>query len=144
MKGLNNNITLLKYAKYENKPELIIEIVKAGSDINTLNESRENSLHIATQHNNNNIITTLIELKINLNDKDQNGNTALHYAVILKNKIAAKALIEVGANPNIKNNDNKTALKIAQEKHVEMVKILLPNSTKKKAFYAKKRITLNW
>ena len=141
---LNNNINLLKYAKHGDNPELLIEIIEAGADKNAVNETGATSLHIATQHANNNIIAALIKLKVNLNDKDQNGNTALHYAVMIKNKIAAKALVEVGANPNIKNNDNKTALKIAQENHIEMVKILLPTATKKKAFYTKERTPLNW
>ena len=139
--ALQQNVHLLKYAQYENNPELIKEMVKAGAELNTVNEDGATALHLATQHNNNAIVEALIELKANLNDKDQKGNTALHYAVIIKNKIASKALIAVGANPNIKNNDNKTALKIAQEQYnPEMVKILLPTSIHKTSFYNKKRI----
>lgn len=138
---INNeqNDKLLRLAEYENNPELIKEIIQAGAEINTFDESGATALHIATHFANNDVVAILIELKANLNDKDQQGNTALHYAVITKNKVAAEALIAVGANPNIKNNDNQTALKIAQKRNDhKMLKILLPTVIHKVKFYNKK------
>ncbi|MNK23705.1 Ankyrin repeats (3 copies) [compost metagenome] len=79
-------------------------------DINQLNDSSQNLLHIAIANENNEVAQDLIKRGININAQDFKGQTPLHFAAAYNNFFVAKNLVENGAEVNVRDVYGNTPL----------------------------------
>jgi len=94
--------------------EVIRQHIKAGSDLNILEPSRESSpLITAAAMGKTEAAEILIKGGADLNYQNVDGSTALHTAAAFGNIEVAKILIDSGADLNIQNKDGSTALHTA-------------------------------
>jgi len=94
--------------------EVIRQHIKAGSDLNILEPSRESSpLITAAALGKTEAAEILIKGGADLNYQNVDGSTALHTAAAFGNTEIAKILIDSGADLNCKNNEGSTALHTA-------------------------------
>ena len=107
--------------------EVIRQHVKAGSDLNIAEPTRQSSpLITAAAMNKIEAAKILIEAGADLNHKNADGSTALHTAIVFGNSDLARILINSGTDLNLQNNDGSTALHLAVFfGHAEVVKALL-------------------
>jgi len=117
----------LHSAVVTNNLEVIRKHIKAGSDLNILEPSRESTPIItAAFMGNSEAAKILIKAGADVNYKNADGSTALHTAAAFGKKEVALILIESGTDLNIKNNEGSTALHTAAFFcHVEIVEALL-------------------
>jgi len=104
--------TLLQNAIINKKPTTVIEtLIKAGADIETLNNNKETPLFTAVQAGEPAYIQLLIEAGAELNIFNNEGQTPLIAAATRKNKKEdiIKLLLDSGADASIKDRDRKAA-----------------------------------
>lgn len=77
------------------------ELIKAGADINNLNNKDETPLHDAATNNAAMVAEVLVKAKAELNVKDQGGETPLHHAAAHGNVRIAEILLKAGADKTI-------------------------------------------
>ena len=113
IKGYN----ALLYAAFRGNLEIFEKLIKLGADLDIINSSGLNVLHLAVQGNHPNLIVYLIEkCGFNINSKDNNGRTALHWGISMNSKQAVDYLVYYNIDINIKDNNGVTALDIAYDK----------------------------
>ena len=94
--------------------EYIIQHIKAGTDVNEINNSNgQIALHYAAIHNHNEIIKILIDSGSNIDAKDNLDMTPLHLAALGGHKKIVKMLINSGALINPINLHGKTPIDLA-------------------------------
>ena len=90
IKGYN----ALLYAAFRGNLEIFEKLIKLGADLDKINSSGLNVLHLAVQGNHPNLIVYLIEkCGFNINSKDNNGRTALHWGISMNSKQAVDYLV---------------------------------------------------
>ncbi|MFN7038307.1 MAG: ankyrin repeat domain-containing protein [Alphaproteobacteria bacterium] len=102
------------FAVQANKIEALKELIKAGSDINILENGGKTALHIAPLYlpklnNNINIVKELIKAGIDIDLKDKEGFSALDYASFRGNNGIVEELIKAGVD-----TDKRTSKRITQ------------------------------
>ena len=95
------------------------EILEAGEDINSQNNSGETPLHNAIKESYYNIAKKLIDYGVDVNLKTSTGDTPLHSAITSKIKTVGTAIIKLllerpDINLDITNKDNHTPLMLAK------------------------------
>lgn len=104
----------LHAAIYVRDYEAIQQHIKAGSDINIKEPSRESTpLITAVFLNEPKAVKLLMDAGADLNYKNQDGSTALHTAAVFGRREIADLLINGNADLNIKNNEGSTPLHLA-------------------------------
>jgi len=94
--------------------EVIRQHIKAGSDLNVLESTRESTpLISAAALGRLEVAEILIDGGADINYKNADGSTALHTAIAFGWTEIAEILIDAGTDLNIKNNDGSTALHTA-------------------------------
>jgi len=73
-------------------------LIKAGADLNMINNNHQTALILASQANNIWAVKMLLEAEADVNIKDNEGKTALDYALIAKNQEIIQQLREAGAS----------------------------------------------
>ena len=113
--------------------EVIQQHIKAGSDVNVLEPSRESTpLITAAFLGKAEIAKILIDAGADLDYQNVDGSTALLTAAVFGRTEAAKILIDAGTDVNIQNNEGATALHSAAFFcHEEIVKALLAKGADK-------------
>jgi len=113
--------------------EVIRQHIKAGSDLNVLEPTRESTpLITAAYLGRTEAAEILINAGADINYKNKDGSTALHTAIAFIKTKVAKILIDAGIDLNIKNNDGSTALHTAAFFcNVEIVEALLEKGADK-------------
>lgn len=92
-----------------NEEETVKRLLKAGSDVNELNDDGETPLHCAIYSNSLKTILMLLEYGADINARDKNGNTPLHIAIKIcsgsnkYSKFLIHELIQNGANTEVTN-----------------------------------------
>ena len=90
--------------------ENVIRHLKAGADVNELDEYGYTPLIESAIANHTDIAALLIEYGANTNAHDVTGNTALHWAVENNNLDLCRLLLKNNANPNAYSNYGQPAL----------------------------------
>ncbi|MBT8383496.1 MAG: ankyrin repeat domain-containing protein, partial [Ignavibacteria bacterium] len=113
--------------------EVIRQHIKAGSDLNVVEPTRESTpLITAAALERPEAAEILIEGGADINYQNADGSTALHTAIAFSKTELAEILIDAGIDLNIKNNDGSTALHTAAFFcNTEVVKALLENGADK-------------
>jgi ankyrin repeat protein len=90
-------------AAYHGNRDIVQLLINSGADINTLDGTRETSLHKASYKGHKNVIEILISNGANINAESGDGSTPLYLAALNHHQEAAQLLIEYGAviNPDI-------------------------------------------
>ena len=112
----------------EGTPQQVEAVIKAGTDVNAINELgwRTPLMNAAGRNNNPEVLRVLIQAGANVNAKDNYGSTPLMYAALNDNSEVFKALIQAGANVNAKNDDGWTPLMLAAgDNSAEVVSVLI-------------------
>ncbi len=123
----------LHSAVAEDDLEAIRQHIKAGSDLNVLEPSRESTpLITAALLGKTEAAKILIDAGADLNYKNADGSTALHTAAAFGKTEVAKILIDAGIDLNIRNKEGSTSLHTAAFFcSVEIVEALLEKSADK-------------
>lgn len=113
--------------------EAIRQHIKAGSDLNVLEQSRFSTPIItAAAMGNAEAAKLLINAGADLNYQNADGSTALHTAAVFRKNEVAKMLIDAGINLDTQNNDGATPLHTAAFfGNIELVKYLLEKGADK-------------
>jgi len=89
-----------------NNLKMVKELIKAGANLDILDNIGNTALILASYRNNIEIAKELIKAGANVNSQDKYGSTALIYASYKNNIEITKELIKAGADWNLKNYDN--------------------------------------
>lgn len=102
------------------------------SDVNAVNVSNENLLHIAAAHGHTEIIDYLISKGAKLDVKDKKGRTPLHRAAEKGHVNAVKVLLQAGANMYSLDQEGKTPLHLAsQNQHTDVLRSILKKEARR-------------
>ena len=89
--------------------DLIRALIEHKSDLESLNDSKLNPLHIATKSKSSiAIINLMIEKKSPISNCDKFGNIPLHYATKNENLEVIKLVVEKSSSLNLQNNLKST------------------------------------
>lgn len=98
--------------------------LKAGIDVNSINNDGETLLHIAIKKNQNNIVNLLLDSNASINACDNNGKTPLHLAIEY-NPYYVEVLINHGADVNSIDRDGQAPLHLALKYYPSHVALLI-------------------
>ena len=93
-------------------------LVKAGADVNILNNIRISSLHVASKGNDENVVQLLVEHGAAIDAVDVHGSTPLHFACCHFKPAVVDTLLHQCADIDTVNNDGYTALQLAMYRPV--------------------------
>ena len=100
-RNASNNTPLLWMRSYAN-PESLELLIKAGADVNALNERQENSLHCAIREGIPQCVTVLLaQAEMELNRVSPKAGPPLHLACSIPDVDSVLALLKRGANIHI-------------------------------------------
>lgn len=98
-------------AGYRGHSNIILELIKAGANINAQDNNEADTALIAACGNNHiDAAKMLIKYNADVNLQSNDGNSALHFAAINRNLKLVCLLIEYGADWNLLNINNKDFL----------------------------------
>jgi|GEM_PF-1147948 len=125
------NATPLHVAAKTGKPKCATALIKAGADVNAVNEQGRTPLHAAATHNHLDIIKTLVENGANVNVRSKNLGTPLHDAAVNGNLEVAKYLLAKGADINATSKRGVTPLTAALTRNrKEVAKLFIDKGAK--------------
>ncbi|KRY39859.1 Ankyrin-2 [Trichinella spiralis] len=120
-----SSASFLRAARAGNLPELL-DLLKAGTNINTCNANGLNALHIASKEGHADVVAELLARGADVDAATKKGNTALHIASLAGQLPVVTLLVEHNANVNVQSQDGFTPLYMAaQENHDRVVTFLL-------------------
>ncbi|KRZ15640.1 Ankyrin-2, partial [Trichinella zimbabwensis] len=120
-----SSASFLRAARAGNLPELL-DLLKAGTNINTCNANGLNALHIASKEGHADVVAELLARGADVDASTKKGNTALHIASLAGQLPVVTLLVEHNANVNVQSQDGFTPLYMAaQENHDKVVTFLL-------------------
>ncbi|CAJ0568996.1 unnamed protein product, partial [Mesorhabditis spiculigera] len=106
--------------------EKVLELLRAGTDIDTCNTNGLNALHLASKEGHQEVVRELLKRKATVDAATRKGNTALHIASLAGQSLIVTILVENGANVNVQSLNGFTPLYMAaQENHEDVVRYLL-------------------
>ncbi len=107
--------TPLHIAIENNKNDIVLYLIKSGSDVNSKSNKGETPIHVAARVGNTEIITILVSNGALINVVDASNYTPLTNAVRFKYFETVKILVENGANINQKGMWNWLPIQLAAE-----------------------------
>lgn len=118
----------LHAAVIHGEPVMINMLIKAGAEVNQVNDLGYSALMVAAEKSKLQAIKCLVgQHHANTEIKGEDGNTALMLAVLRGDIVTSRTLIEVGASVNAIDKNSRTPLMkaIEQGKNAEIVKLLI-------------------
>lgn len=106
---------VLSYTPLYNNLALAEELIKAGIDVNNVDQRGFTALYLSCYHGHIGITAELIKAGANVNLADNDGLSPLHIACLKGFLIITRQLIEAGANVNLVNNYGKFPLDYARK-----------------------------
>ena len=92
-------------------------LIKAGADLNSVDEDNNTLLHCAVNLGNYEIIKVLLENGANANSQGRYNQTPIHCATLNGHLEVIQLLVDFGADLNVKSNKNLTPLHLAVKKN---------------------------
>ena len=112
---------LLHYCCKKNIPKVVVLLIKAGINVESLDYNNNTPLMICAIKGSHCIMKLLLDREVSINNKNAEGITALEFAASEGKKECVKLLIEYGANVR-----NSEALVLASEHgYLDVVRLLL-------------------
>ncbi|OAL23957.1 hypothetical protein AYO20_10807 [Fonsecaea nubica] len=117
----------LLQAAQDGDAQELIRCLKAGADINALDESRCTVLHKAALYGRTELTRILLARNdLDVNAQDEDGETALYQATVRKEEAIIELLLKAGATITIETTTGDTALhQAASENYLQGVELLL-------------------
>ena len=117
--------TALHIAAAAHRPEVVVQLIGLGSDVEARNRRGAGPLHYAADSRPGasawnpeaqaQTILVLAKAGANLNAKDKSGVAPIHRAVRSRGAAAVTALLECGADPKLKNGSGSTPADLAAQ-----------------------------
>lgn len=125
--------TALHAAAYTANLELINIVLKAGADINAVNEQLKTPLMYTVENNENYLkaFNLLLANGADLKVKDKDDNTMLHLAMVGGNTEIIKTLINAGVDPFQENRFHEIPYKLAIQNQIDISIVLMILNTVK-------------
>jgi len=118
--------TALRWAGIRGHTEVLLFLVREGSDPNTMGADGGTPLHGAAHHDDPGMMRSLLAAGGDLTRRNQWGRTPLHVAARRGCISVARLLLEAGADPDAVTNEGWSTLNVAYRGgHPEMVDLLL-------------------
>lgn len=114
----DHSFTLLHWACWDGKLNLVEMLIQRGAKINSLNMCNDTPLHCAVKNGHYDVVCYLIKFKANVNAANLHGNTALHYACYHSFIDIAFKLINSGALINLCNRYSQIPLDLCKKKPI--------------------------
>ncbi len=95
------------------KPEIALELLRAGANVNVTDSEGETALWLATTDSSVSIVKALLDAGADPNVRGPGGNTPLQMAAINGFIDAAAILLQYGADVMIRNSQGQAALDVA-------------------------------
>ena len=124
--GRANSRSPLEQAVIRNKTEIVLYLLEAGADTNTVNASQRTPLHLAVDRNNPVVAGALLKAGAKPDVGDSDGWTPLHHAAAKNQLETAKVILAGGANPMVLSKLGGTPLhEAAASGGAEMIRLFL-------------------
>ncbi len=124
-------MTALQYAVLKNYCEIFKILVRAGANIQVVDEKKRTLLILAVENAGKGLIEALLHLGFSLNDSADGDYTPLQYAAMYGNIKALELLLELGAALDISDKHDRTALTIAVARgNIEFFELLINKGAK--------------
>jgi type 1 glutamine amidotransferase len=121
-----NSRSPLEQAVIRNKTEIVLYLLEAGADTNTVNASQRTPLHLAVDRNNPVVAGALLKAGAKPDAGDSDGWTPLHHAAAKNQLETAKVMLAGGANPMVLSKLGGTPLhEAAASGGAEMIRLFL-------------------
>ena len=111
---LNGNNALM-YASMSGSSQIAEMLIKAGIDIEEMNEKKGTALTFGVLLGKENLVEYLLENNAASNAQDGHGNTALHLAATLHHTKIIKLLKENGARMDVQNTECKVPKQMCED-----------------------------
>ncbi len=116
----------LEQAVLRNKPEIVVVLLEAGADPNSVNASKRTPLHLAVDRNSPVMAAALLKAGAKPDVLDKDGWTPLHHAAAKNQLETVKAILAGGADPMTLSERGGTPLhEAAASGGPEIIELLL-------------------
>ena len=106
--------TPLHLASFKGHVDTIKLLIDNGADINCVNDSKQNVMHLAVQGNaTNSLVYFYLKYHISINVMDENGSTAIHLACFNGSENCVQFLLSWNCNLNLQDVEGYTPLHLA-------------------------------
>ncbi|WP_333023368.1 ankyrin repeat domain-containing protein [Wolbachia endosymbiont of Pentidionis agamae] len=112
----------LSQAIYTGNLEAVKLLLELGADVNSMDEDRNNPLHIAAGAGYMQIVKFFLKVISSINNRNLSGYTPLHFAIQNNHFDITKILIENHADLSIECNNNLTPIDLFINEHFEEVR----------------------
>ncbi len=125
----SDGTTALHWAVYNNDESLVMRLLRAGADVNAMNDYQSSPLSEAAVFGSPAIIQALLKAGANVHAENRDGQTALMIVARTNNVEAAQLLLKRGAkiNSHERWRGQSPLMWAAAEGQPEMVKLLIKN-----------------
>jgi len=117
--------SILVYAIVQNRPEIVKELMKWSSDINSFDKNGYTPLLYAVTRNNVNVARELLNAGADVNAQSRGGVTPLIAAVSVGRPDIVAELLRAGADVDILSPSGETAMSIARNRSRQVIIALL-------------------
>ncbi|CAI8050973.1 Putative ankyrin repeat protein MM_0045, partial [Geodia barretti] len=109
---------IMAVKRRELEPTTVMELVRAGSNLNLQDQEGLTALMIAAMSGRTDITNILLEGEhINLDIQEKRtGRSALHFSAEERDSATTEALLKAGANPHLKDKNGATAMEITEQR----------------------------
>eukprot|EP00736_Rhodelphis_marinus_P011485 Rmarinus@m.25476 len=119
-------VTALHLAVGDHLPEIAVELLRFGADVNICDKFDRTPLHFACWGGSQPCVSVLVDAGADLTAKNFSGRTPLHVAALYGHTHVARYLVDAGADINAVNADHCTPVVLAlRDFHTDFAEFLI-------------------